>query len=229
MLLLGISGRLLDDEELAVIDDLLVVMSSADPRQWPFKLTRLVASYGVAPYGVAATLVGSEGGMYGTNRLASTSRWLIDVARNSGTQGLADDEMLAILDAGGAAAGFGVLYRSRDERFAALVSRLRERKRDSLPFMTIALQAARIGRDRKQLEAHVSLAVAAACLDVGLSVEAIAGFWTLILMHCALANAIEGAAQAPPQLQQLPLDTIEYKGQMPRTSPRKQAATAGGT
>ncbi len=225
MLVLGISGRLLDEQEIGVIDDLVTAMSSADPRLWPFKLTRLAASYGVASYGVAATLIGSEGGLYGTNRLASAARWLVELERRTKTTDMTDDALLVILDEGGAAAaGFGVLYRARDERFAALVNRLRERDRHERPYTKLCLHAARVARERRQMEAHVSLVVAAVCLDVGMSVDAIAGFWALILTHCALANAVEGATQAPDVLQRLPLVAVTYRGAEPRTSPRKIAA-----
>ena len=110
MLVLGISGRLLHGDELGAIDDVVTAMSSADPRLWPFKLTRLAASYGVAAYGVAVTLIGSEGGMYGTNRLASAARWLVELQRRTTSGGLTDDTLVAILDEGGeGTAAFGVL------------------------------------------------------------------------------------------------------------------------
>jgi hypothetical protein len=229
MLVLGISGRLLSEDEIGIIDDLITVMTSADPRLWPFKLTRLAASYGTAAYGVAVTLIGSEGGMYGTNRLATAARWLVDLERRTNTTSPTDEALLAILDEGGdAAAGFGVLYRARDERFTALVKRLVERERNDMPFTRVCLQVARVARERRQLEAHVSLAVAAVCLDVGMSVEAVAGFWALILAHCALANAVEGASQAPAVLRELPLESVSYRGAGPRTSPRKLARTEHG-
>lgn len=164
--------------------------------------------------------------MYGTNRLVSAARWLVELRRRMESSSPTDDAILTIIDEGGeGAAGFGVLYRARDERFAALMNRLRERNRHELPYAKLCFWAARVAREHRQLEAHVSLVVAAVCLDVGMSVESVGGFWLLILTHCALANAVEGAAQAPDLLQRLPVETVTYRGAPPRTSPRKVAAT----
>lgn len=220
MLVLGATGRLLDHDELAIVDDIVTAMSSADPRLWPFKVTRLACSYGTAPYGVAATLVAGEGGMYGSNRLFDTARWLSDVKRRADVAPLGEDEMTELLAAG---AGFGVLYRARDERFDALMKQAELRGRSSLPHARLCLQAARVARERRSTEAHVYLAIAALCLDIGLTHDAIAALGTIVLFHDALANATEGALQAPTILQTLPSQCVEYRGREPRQSERAQA------
>src|SRR5262249_3146234 len=156
-------------------DDIVVAMSSADPRLWPFKVTRLASAYGRATFGVAATLVSGEGGMYGGNRLAGAATWLHAlVARGA----VSDDEVHAALQTG--AAGFGVVYRGRDERFDALVGQVARRGRDALPAMRLALQASRVARERMNIQPHVYLAIAALGLDLGLDPAEIA----LIGMIC---------------------------------------------
>ncbi|NVB78465.1 MAG: hypothetical protein HOV81_08745 [Kofleriaceae bacterium] len=217
MVVLGISGTLLDDEQIAVIDDIVTAMSSADPRLWPFKVTRLAASHGTAPFGVAATLVAGEGGMYGSNRLLDAARWLAALGAKANGGTLTDDEVAAEL---AGAAGFGVVYRARDERFEALVRQLERRRREHLPFTALCLQAARVARERIQVEAHVYLLVAAICLDLGLQPDAIAAFGVVFLFHDSLANAVEGARQAPTVLQALPRECVEYRGRAARRSPR---------
>lgn len=219
MIILGITGRLLADDEVAIIDDIITAMTSTDPRLWPFKVTRLASSYGNGAYGVAATLIAGEGGMYGTNRIESAARWLVDLHHRSG-MAITDDEIASVLDTSGGA--FGVLYRARDERFEALMSQIAKRGRNERDFTTLCLRAVRIARERKQLETHVSLAVAALCLDLGLTPRQIGMFGLVFMFHDALANATEGALQRPPVLQQLPQETLQYAGREVRRSPRAQ-------
>lgn len=215
MIALGIAGKLLDAADAAILDDIITAMSSADPRLWPFKVTRLASSHGVAAYGVAATLVAGEGGMYGTNRLLDTVCWLRELAAHADL----DDEAIALALQRGAR-GFGVLYRHRDERFEALMRQVAQRGRDERPFVRLAMRAVHVARERLQLEPHAFLAVAALGLDLGFDDRAVAMLGLLLLFHDALANATEGAAQAPPALQRLPDDVVEYRGKVPRDSPR---------
>lgn len=220
MIVLGISGHLLDDEQIAIIDDILTAMSSADPRLWPFKVTRLGASYGGAAFGVAATLVAGEGGMYGSNRLRDAARWLTALRAKAGDRGLSDDEMAGEL---AGAAGFGVVYRARDERFAALMRQIERRGRHERPYVALCMQAARVARERIRVEAHVYLLVAALCLDLDLEPDVIAAFGIVFLFHDSLANAVEGARQAPMVLQALPRQHVEFRGRAHRLSPRASA------
>lgn len=219
MLMLGVSGLVLDASQMAVIDDIVTAMSSADPRLWPFKVTRLASSHGNFAYGVGATLVAGEGGMYGSNRLAQTAAWLQTAVRGIDVDAISDDELEQLIGQPGA--GFGVLYRARDERFEAL---LRLRKDRAGAHTRFCASAARVARERKQSEAHVYLIVAALCLDIGLGLDAIAALGVIFLFHDALANAVEGARQAPAHLQRLPETSVEYRGKEPRTSRRSQTS-----
>jgi hypothetical protein len=220
MLALGISGHLVDAERAAIFDDVITVMSSADPRMWPFKITRLASAHGVAAYGVAATLVAAEGGMFGPNRMRAAARWLIDARERLAGIDVDDDVLEAQLDHG--TQGFGVLYRSRDERFEALMKQVALRGRSDQPFTQLCNAVVRVGRARRQLEPHVFLGVAAVCLDLDLPIDAISAIATILLFHDALANAVEGAAQAPKHLQVLPLEVLDYRGPAPRASPRSE-------
>jgi hypothetical protein len=217
MIAMGLTGRLLAADDVAIIDDIITAMTSTDPRLWPFKVTRLASSYGNGAYGVAATLIAGEGGMYGTNRLESAARWLVDLGDHGGTP-ITDDAIAAALD--GTGSGFGVLYRTRDERFEALISQIAKRGRHDRPFTALCLRAVRIARERKQQELHVSLAVAALCLDLGLTPYQTGMFGLVYMFHDALANATEGALQRPAILQQLPREALQYRGCEARRSPR---------
>jgi hypothetical protein len=216
MLMLGISGRRLTEDDVAIIDDIMTAMSSADPRLWPFKLTRLASSYGVGGFGVAATLAGSQGGIFGPNRLQAAAEWLVQLQRGAGPDGCSDDSIVSALERGGQ--GFGVLYRTRDERFEALMIQVTKRGRHERPHTRLCLRATQLARQRK-LEVHVYLGIAALCLDLGLSPHEIGIFGVVVLLHDALANAAEGSLQQPAVLRALPRDRVDYRGPQPRTSP----------
>jgi len=214
-IVLGVSGHLLAGAEIEVIDDIVTAMSSADPRMWPFKMIRLAASYGSAAIGVGVGLIGAEGGIFGPHRMRDAALWLTQL-RSRGA--LTDEELLIEIDRGVRA--FGVLYRQRDERFEALVALAERGGRHVLPHMELCRRAAALGRKFRQVEAHVFLVVAALALDVGLPLDAIAALATVLLFHDGIANATEGAAQAPRVLRELPADRVAYRGRAARASPR---------
>jgi len=218
MLMLGICGKLLDAAEISIFDDVVTVMSSADPRLWPFKVTRLASSYGTIASGVAATLVSSVGGMYGANRLEAIARWFRNLATESR---ITDDAVLAAIDQD--RPGFGVRYRARDERYDALVTCLRAQGHDRKPFIQLCLRSVNLARERRALEPHVFMAIAALCLDLGLTDDAIAGVGAMLLFHASLANACEGATQRPAILRELPRSSVSYVGQVHRMSERARA------
>ncbi|MEO8846979.1 MAG: hypothetical protein ABI591_28825 [Kofleriaceae bacterium] len=214
ILILGMTGTLLDRDAALVVDDILVAMSSADPRLWPFKVTRLASAHGSVAAGVAATLLAGEGGMYGSNRLASATSWLTGLADRGP---LDDAAMLAIVREG--AQGFGVLYRARDERFVALAAQIAKRGRHELRYWRLCMQAVRVARSELQLEAHVYLGLAALCLDLRLAPQTVAALSFILLFHDGLANATEGADQQPPVLRELPWSAVDDRSMPLRQSP----------
>lgn len=218
VLMLGLIGRFLEGEELATIDDIMTAMSSADPRLWPFKVTRLASAYGVGANGIGATLVASQGGIFGGNRMQSAATWLLGLHRRASGTALDDDAIAAEIEQG--AQAFGVLYRARDERLEALLRQIAKRGRHQLPHTRTCLDVIRVARARLQLEAHVYLGIAALCLDLGMSTHEIGMFGLVVLFHDALANATEGAEQCPTVLRQLPVDRVDYLGRTMRDSPR---------
>jgi hypothetical protein len=217
MLILGATGRLLDPDDIAIVDDIVVAMSSADPRLWPFKVTRLGTTFGTAGYGVAATLVSAEGGMYGPGRLFASASWLVALDREI-TEAPSDEVIAKALDRGGH--GFGVLYRTRDERYEALMRQVELRRRHELRFARLCRETVRVARSTKNLEPHVFFAIAALGLDLGLSPHAVTTLATIVLFHDAMPNALEGALQRPVSLQRLPASVVEYRGEAARRSPR---------
>jgi hypothetical protein len=214
-LILGMTGVLLDRDDALVIDDIVTAMSSADPRLWPFKVTRVASAHGSVAAGLAATLLAGEGGMYGSNRLTAAATWLVDLEERGA---VSDAELVAaIRESGG---GFGVLYRVRDERLIELSAQVVKRQRHTRRYWRLCDRAITLAREQLQLEAHVYLALAALSLDLGFPRSSVGGLGFVLLFHDALANAIEGAAQAPDVLRELPWSEIADRSPPARTSPR---------
>lgn len=217
LLMCGVVGRILEKEDELLIDDIMAAMTSADPRLWPFKITRLGASSGSAALGVAITMISSEGAIFGATRFRAIAEVLIEL----GHRNLDDDGLESTLKAG--AVGFGILYGKHDARFDALAGQIQRRGRADRHFMRVALQAVRVARTKLNVEPHVFVAVAAACLDLGMTPYQIGVFGMLPLFHDALANATEGAQQQPRALRCLPAHQVKYVGREPRISARLAA------
>lgn len=220
MLVCGITGRILDDEDMHVFDDIITAMSSADPRLWPFKITRLACAYGSAAAGMGATFVASQGAIFGVNRFQEIAEVLVDLHRRVAANELDDDGVLEVLRQG--TVGFGILYGRYDARFDALAGQAAKRGRDQLPFMRTALRAVHIARTHLGVEPHVFVAIAALCLDMNLSAYQVGMLGMLPLFHDGLANAVEGALQKPLALQSLEPGIVRYVGRAPRVSQRAE-------
>ena len=213
LLMCGITGKLLAPDDERIIDDVLAAMSSADPRLWPFKITRLGSAHGSAAHGVAITLIASHGAIFGAKRFRDIAEVLIDLERRK----LDDDALEQVLRHG--TVGFGILYGKYDARFDALVGQLAKRGRTGGSHARAALQAVHVARTRLNVEPHVFVAIAAVCLDLGMTPYQIGVFGMLPLFHDALANAAEGAHQQPEALRHLQPSQVKYVGHGPRTSP----------
>jgi hypothetical protein len=82
--------------------------------------------------------------------------------------------------------------------------------------MTLCRRAAHLARTRLNVEPHVFVAVAALCLDMGMTPYQAGVFGMLPLFHVAVANATEGASQQPAVLRRLPAASIRYEGRARR-------------
>jgi hypothetical protein len=223
MLVCGVTGRLYSPAEIAIVDDIVTTMSSADARLWPFKIARLAAAYGGAMYGAAATLVASEGAVFGARRFEAVANNLVEWKRRAGEGTLDDDALTAVIAKG--TPGFGVLYGPTDPRFDALLRQAELRGRGALRFATLSRRAASLARQRG-VEPHAFVAVSALCLDLEMTPVQVGLVGMLALFHVALAHAGESARVPEPRLQEVPLPSVRYVGSPPRTSPRHQQSAA---
>ncbi len=226
LVVLAISGRRPTPREVELIDALIVSATVADPRIWPLKIARLVSAYGSAWPGVAASYAWQADAAVGAATGASAARLLQELVAQV-PEG--DDEGLRAFlkrrPRGRGLPGFGVPFRPRDERLDALAERLRELGHEG-PYWSRVLEVRTISEEIG-LEPNLALGTAALFLDLGFDVTAI-GHLGMVALHAAyLANAVEGAVQAPELLQHLPDAYVRYVGPAPRQSPRAHAAAAG--
>jgi hypothetical protein len=234
-LALAISGRRLTENERSMLDDVVSVLTAADPRIWQFKLIRLVSAYGGCSPGVAALTISLEDASIGHHVTGSAAEMLLrlrDEASLGGDDAAEVDD--AVLEQrcrqmfadNGRPSGFWVPFRPRDERVDLLAERVAALERHRLPYWRLFEKVAdmfwRIGSVRPNIPA----ALAAVSLDMGFTPAQIGPLMTALGAPAFWANAFEGAAQAPRCLQALPRDNVRYVGPAPRLSPRAGRATA---
>jgi hypothetical protein len=230
---LSVLGRRLSPECCDVLQDLAVAMSMADPRIWPLKLTRLIAAYGAAVPAAAAGLLIQQGARIGPWVCPHAAHALVSF--HAAIAGRADDDELVqsvvgdYLRTHAFVWGFGTPFRARDERLVAFRDCVRRRGRDQLPhWQTMDAVATATHRLRK-VEPNIALAVAAACLDMGLTEAEIGPVAITLAQHMFFANAVEGAQQAPALLRHLPDTHIAYTGRSARPSPRATSSVDPGS
>jgi hypothetical protein len=228
LLSLSVGGRRLTQDEAGVLDDVARAFLAADPRIWPLKAIRLLSSYGaqdVALGGAYVFLEGARVGLAGVGRSAHLLWWLHEQGAGDGSP-VTRDLLAGRLQRGERLDGFGVSARPIDERLQALARDLEARRRTTGVFWMLLRQAEHAMRELRGLPANISLGVAAACLDLGFSPEQVQGIACAITLPPLLANAFEGARQAPELLRVLPSEHMRYVGPAPRRSPRAQAPSS---
>ena len=224
LMAMAATGRRPSDEERAVLDVIAVVLTSADPRIWPLKLTRLVSSFGSTLAGFGAGQLAMDGHSIGP--------W---------TAGAAADELVALRDlvAGriedpdavqGAVrerverrprmVGYGVPFRERDERMEALRVQVVKMGRQGLLFWTLQ-EALSAGMMQKwQAAPNAAIGVSAVLLDLGYAPLQASAVATFLNANVFAANAFEAAQQREPLMQRLPDECVDYIGPAPRVTPR---------
>jgi hypothetical protein len=224
LLSLAVAGRRLTASECAVLDDLAVVMTVADPRIWPLKLVRVVASHGGCLAAFAAGELCLDEAFVGHYTTGEAARMLFDTQHTLGDRcldpGAVTEHVRALLAQGKRLLGIGVPFRPVDERVVMLIERVRARGRADLPFWKLFLLFQTALERVKKLRPNIGLGAAALCLDLGFTPRECAILVASLGSTDFLANAVEGSLQAPAVLRELPNSAIVYRGCEPRTSPR---------
>lgn len=223
LVMLAAGGRRPTDEERQLLEELAVILTVADPRIWPLKIARLVASYGSAMAGFGAAQICVESDALGPWIAASAAQLLTDVREAAG-DGASDDAFARAaheaIEKRPMPYGYGVPLRERDERYVMLRARLELRGRTSLPWWRLQERLTELVRADRRTEPNVAIAAAAMFLDMGLSPSQGRVVTVFAMEHLFLANAVEGAEQAAPILRELPITSVHYAGPAPRASPR---------
>lgn len=215
---LSITGSLPTPEQVSVLGDCAVVAAAADPHSWPFKLTRLAASFGVPSQGLASAFAASPGSKFAPGRFGRAAE-ILETLRARVHDGAALREALAEV-LGGGTEPFGVAYRKHDERIEALRKVVHARGRGSMQYWQLAEQTIELARSELGLEPHFTFGVAAYALDAGMRVRELRLLGALLLVPSVIANAAESAEQYSEVLRHMPGTCVRYGGPAPRISPR---------
>lgn len=219
---LGVGARRLTREEERFVDELSTCTVVADPRIWPLKVTRLVASYGRAMPAWSAGMNVLEGASVGPHGAGIAARMFQEVkarrdAREDGDLEAVAREMLAER---GRLPGFGVPLRPRDERLPSVMAILRAHGRSDRPWTRLALDLEAATLAVRELPINVGGLLAAVLLDLDLSPAQLAAVSVVFAQTSYLANAFEGAEDDAPVMRRLPEDAVRYVGPAPRASGR---------
>jgi len=221
---LGICGRRPTDDERSALDALATSMLAADPRIWPLRITRLVASYGGITAGFVAGQLCEEQGVIGPWVSGPAAELLVSLRAAAGDD--ADDmtfggHLRSLLAEWPRIPGFGVAFRDRDERFDALRVDVGRRGRAGLPYWRLLERTVTwLDRERK-LPPNIAMGCAGVLLDMSLSPKQVQTLSFFMITATFLPNAFEGAQQPSALLRELPTECVRYAGRGPRDSGRR--------
>lgn len=219
----AISGKLLDSDDAAVLDDIGVCMHCPEPRVWPAKLGRIAASAGRFAPGMIvgwAALVSD----IGVPISEGAAQMLLELREAVGSAPHRGPAIATFVNERRTLPGFGVHVRRVDERVPALRDCLVKRARHERPFWKLAEELWVIAEREQNLGVSFWSAVPAALLDLGLEPNHIPPLLSLLFQPSYLAHAVEGARLQSPSLRRLPPEAVRYIGAPPRMSPRALAA-----
>lgn len=221
---LAVGGPRLRGEDLRLLDELAVAVTVADPRIWPLKVTRVAGAYGSKFAAYAAGNLCMDGALMSVELCRNTAERLLSLAPVA--RQLDDAALSRHLNEAWPERrppGFGVPGRAQDERVVGLSARMHAEGRQPRPYFRLFERVAELMRRERRLEANLTLVFGAIALDLGFSPPQIGALAWATAQNAFLANAVEGAEQAPPVLQVLPQDVLRYEGPGPRVSPRAES------
>lgn len=224
LITLASTGKLASREDCAVLDDIAVILTVADPRIYPLKLVRLASSWGSSLAGLSAAVAAMNGAVVGPQISQDAAYWLKEIAEKLGENPVDSPVLEKIVleqfELRKRVSGFGVPFRNVDERATALTVCAEKRGRDTGRYWNLQKAVAAIVLEHRNLAANVGLPVAGLSLDMGLSPGHLSALYTGLTMNVFIANAVEGADQAPAVLRCLPDSFVEYIGAPPRVYPQ---------
>jgi hypothetical protein len=231
LLAMAVTGRRPSGAERVVLDSIAVALCSADPRIWPLKLTRLVASYGGTLAGYGAAQLAMEGKTIGPWIIGHAAKELALLHEAVGDRAADADAVARIVRDFAAKrprmAGYGVPFRELDERMVGLRGEVTRLRRDLMPFWTLQEALSSAMRGAWQIAPNVGIGIAAVLLDLRFTPAQASAMATFLNQNVFAANAFEAAQQRAPLMQKLPDAQVDYVGPARRRSARASVARAG--
>ncbi len=228
LLSIAMGGPAIDEDGLDVIHRICVSVTAADPRLPPMKIVRLVSSFGGTMAAIGAGLVYQENAVIGTWTAGRAAQLLVDIADELGDRevavGTVERAVRSLVARGRKLAGCGVPARKEDERAQALRRAIGETGTGEGRYWKLMTIADQVFRKVARSPINISGVVAALFLDLGFNPKHIAVLGMVISQAAFIANALEGAEQAPEVLRRIPDEWVEYQGPPPRPSPRARSA-----
>lgn len=221
---LAAGGPRLDARAERLLDAMCAAGLAADPRIWPMKLVRVVASHGGTMAAYAAGLVWLEAATIGPWSAGACARFYLELAASLGDR--TDDRdvvrnaVRAMLDGGRRLPGFGVPFRAEDERVGGIRAYVQRHGHDEGRFYRLVEHVDAAVRQARGTRINIVGVDAALLLDLGMTPRSVEVIVAMLAAPNVLANAVEGAEHAPAVLQRLPPATARYVGPAPRPSPR---------
>lgn len=223
---LAFRGTPFDENERAMLDDLATIVTVAEPRIWPLKLARIVASYGRSFAGFAAGNLALDGALIGVAGCSAVARSLSAVHANL-ERGLELREAASsFLE--GRPIGFGVPFRPHDERVVNLTKAVERHGRASQPYWSTFTKVAELVSAERDVQPNIGIALAAVALDLGIRQNQVSLFALALAANCFYPNVQEAAEQRADALKNMPAEYVDYVGPEARESPRKANRDAGG-
>ncbi len=222
---LAIGKRRLSEAEVAVLDELAALILVADPRVWPLKLARIIASYGRVLPAIAAGNLILEGAIVGPWNCGAAAQFIVgarEVLDQAGDVEAAVDQALSgYVRSFERIAGFGVPLRDTDERLEAFSTCMHENGRDQLPYWRTMRRIVPVLRSVRGLEPNFGAGVAASLLDMGYAADEISVLAWMMQLLAYVPNAMEAAEQTLPLFRSFPAQYVEFIGRPARQSPKK--------
>lgn len=172
LLVFGVVGRELSDEEMQLLEATWVLCASfPDPRLWNNRVAALAGTArSSASLAIAAATAVSEARTYGRRADIRASTFLYQLAEHMGTGGCLESFVDNELRRSRSLPGFGRPVTSVDERIEPLLERARELGLAGGSYLQLAYKVQDyLTRTRKRLKMNVAIVTAALLADIGLS------------------------------------------------------------
>jgi hypothetical protein len=207
---LAFGGPRLEPSNAGIIEDLAVCSLAADPRIWPLKMARLVASYGVTLPAMAVGHLALEGAIVGAEPTGAAAEILAQWTAKLG-ENPTREELEAHVDdvlSSGRVPGFGVAFRGHDERVEGIKQCLSKRSFTPGRHWRLVTQLEEVMIARTKVRLNLAMASAAVLLDLGYDPKQIRMWMSAFLDVCFYANVVEAADLKSPELLAVPNEVI---------------------